>query len=52
VENVIKILLESKAYHFDGYMIEAHPNPEVAKTDAKQQLRLDRLGEMVKSLRV
>jgi 3-deoxy-D-arabino-heptulosonate 7-phosphate (DAHP) synthase len=52
VDNVIKILLESKQYEFDGYMIEAHPNPDGAKTDAKQQLPLAHLQEMVSQLRV
>ncbi len=50
VENVVKILLESKAYNFDGYMIEAHPTPEHAKTDAKQQLTFPHLKSMVGQL--
>jgi 3-deoxy-D-arabino-heptulosonate 7-phosphate (DAHP) synthase len=50
VDNVIKILLESKEYDFDGYMIEAHPTPELARTDAKQQLSLVHLQSMVGSL--
>jgi chorismate mutase len=52
VDNVIKVLLESKKYHFDGYMIEAHPNPEVAKTDAKQQLDFGHLTEVINVLRI
>lgn len=43
-ENVLRILLESRQYGFDGYMIEAHPNPDVAKTDAKQQLDFQSLA--------
>ncbi|MDQ3099667.1 MAG: hypothetical protein M3Q44_08035 [bacterium] len=50
VDNVIKILLESKQYNFDGYMIEAHPRPEQARTDAKQQLSLAHLQTMVGDL--
>lgn len=50
VENVVKILLESKQYDFDGYMVEAHPTPEQARTDAKQQLSLSHLESMVGQL--
>jgi 3-deoxy-D-arabino-heptulosonate 7-phosphate (DAHP) synthase len=38
VENVVKIANEAKKYDFDGFIIEVHPNPKVALTDAKQQL--------------
>jgi chorismate mutase len=48
VENVFKIAHEAAQYDYDGYIIEVHPNPEIAKSDAKQQLRwheFDRLME-------
>lgn len=38
VENVIKIAQEAKQHDFDGFLVEVHPNPKKALTDAKQQL--------------
>jgi chorismate mutase len=52
VQNVVKILLESKLYDFDGYMIEVHPNPDNAKTDAQQQLSFSYINEVMPSIRV
>ncbi len=37
-KNVFKIVKESKNYRFDGALIEVHPNPQHALTDARQQL--------------
>lgn len=34
----------------DGLLIESHPNPKVAKSDAAQQLTFDQLRELYKSL--
>jgi 3-deoxy-7-phosphoheptulonate synthase len=34
----------------DGLLIEAHPNPKIAKSDAAQQLDLDSLEALRKSL--
>ncbi len=35
---VIKIAKEAQQQHFDGMIVEVHPNPDTALTDAKQQL--------------
>ena len=35
---------------FDGIMVETHPNPEIALSDAGQQLYLDKLPEFVKTV--
>ena len=35
---------------FDGLMIESHPNPDKALSDAKQQVTPQRLGEILTSL--
>lgn len=46
VANVFKAVELATQYPFDGLMIEVHPNPGAAMTDAKQQLTykdLDRL---------
>ena len=31
----------------DGLMVEVHPNPDVAMSDAKQQLNLDQFNELM-----
>ena len=36
--------------NFDGLMIEAHPNPDKALSDAKQQVTPDRLGDILEQL--
>ncbi len=38
VEKVFDIALEANQHEFDGYIIEVHPNPKVAMSDATQQL--------------
>lgn len=38
VENVFTITDEAKKHQYDGYIIEVHPKPHTAKSDAKQQL--------------
>ena len=40
----------SAAMGVDGLLIEAHPNPKIAKSDAAQQLDLDSLEALRKSL--
>jgi 3-deoxy-7-phosphoheptulonate synthase len=35
----------------DGLLIEAHPNPKVAKSDASQQLDHQQFEELLNSLR-
>ncbi|MBI2074565.1 MAG: hypothetical protein HYT83_01865 [Candidatus Levybacteria bacterium] len=48
VENVLKIAQEARNYSFDGFMVEVHPNPKVAITDAKQQLTWEQFDTLVK----
>lgn len=38
VDNVFRIISEASQYSFDGIIIETHPNPKEALTDAKQQI--------------
>ncbi len=40
-DNVIKVIKETIPLDFNGYIIEVHPTPEKAKTDAKQQLSIE-----------
>ncbi len=51
VNNVYKIAREAAKHPYDGWIIEVHPNPRDAKTDAKQQLtwkQFDKLmGEII-----
>lgn len=50
-ENVLKIMDEAVGHQFDGIMVEVHPNPKAALTDAKQQLtwkQFDKLLEKIK----
>ena len=37
---------------FDGLMIEVHPNPDLAKTDGKQQITPSYYGRMIKKLQL
>ena len=48
VENVFLITKESKQHNFDGLMVEVHPTPKKAKTDAKQQLTVNQLDKLLK----
>ncbi len=48
VENVFKIIEEASEHPFDGLVIEVHPNPKLAKTDAKQQLTWEQFDTIVK----
>ena len=38
------------AMGIDGLLIESHPNPEMALSDAAQQLPLEELGSLYKSI--
>jgi 3-deoxy-D-arabino-heptulosonate 7-phosphate (DAHP) synthase len=51
-ENVVEICRMANAYDFDGYLIEMHDNPEIAKTDAKQQLGPAELQELLATLQI
>lgn len=48
VENVFKVIEMAKKNNFDGMMIEAHPAPIEAKSDAKQQLTFGELDRLLK----
>ncbi len=50
VEKVFHIAQESNAYSFDGYIVEVHPNPKEALSDANQQLTWAQYKQLVKSL--
>jgi len=39
------------AMGIDGLLIEAHPNPKVAKSDASQQLDYQQFTQLLTSLR-
>ena len=49
VKNVFRIAKEAKKYPFDGMIIEVHPNPKTAKSDAKQQLNWKEFDRLVKA---
>ncbi len=49
-EFVPSMALAAKAFGADGYFIETHPNPEVAKSDGPNMLFLENLEELVKQL--
>lgn len=48
VENVLKVSQEAARYPFDGLIVEVHPNPKEALTDAKQQLTWEQFDAMAK----
>ncbi len=50
VEKVFKIAKEANLHPFDGYIIEVHPNPKIAQSDANQQLTWQQYDELMKSL--
>lgn len=47
VENVLKIIAESAEHNFDGVIVEVHPDPINALTDAKQQLTWEQFDKLV-----
>lgn len=47
VENVYKIAKQAAEYRYDGWIIEVHPNPQEAKTDARQQLTWSQYDELI-----
>lgn len=52
VENVFKIAKEAADQNlFDGLIVEVHPNPKEAKTDAKQQLTWEEYDKLAKPKR-
>lgn len=48
VENVFKVAEMSAKLDFDGAMIEVHPKPTEAQSDAKQQLTFQELERLLK----
>lgn len=49
VENVLRIAKEANGHGFDGLIVEVHPDPKNAKTDAKQQLTWGQFDTLIKS---
>lgn len=49
VPNVLKLAKEASSYDFDGVMVEVHPDPTNALTDAKQQLTWEQFDKLVKA---
>lgn len=45
--NVWRILKEAAQFPFDGVMLEVHPDPDKATTDAKQQLSITDLDQIL-----
>jgi len=50
VEKVFHIAQEANAYSFDGYIVEVHPNPKEALSDASQQLTWSQYKQLIKVL--
>lgn len=50
VPNVLEIINQAKSFNFDGLMIEVHPDPPNAWTDAKQQLNLNQFKQLCQQL--
>lgn len=48
--NAIQVIKDAMVHDFDGMMLEVHPHPEVAQTDADQQLDWDQFDEFVAPL--
>ncbi len=48
VENVLRVSEEAAQHAFDGLIVEVHPNPKEALTDAKQQLTWEEFDQMPK----
>lgn len=51
VERVFHTVKEGLKYRYDGLMVEVHPNPAEAKTDAKQQLSYEQFGQLLQLLK-
>lgn len=49
VPNVLKITKQAAPYQFDGLIVEVHPNPKIALTDAKQQLTWKQFDMLLES---
>lgn len=49
-EYVFEVSQKAMDLSHDGLMIESHPNPKVALSDARQQLTPDQVGELMQNL--
>ncbi|MBI5152377.1 hypothetical protein HZA39_02490 [Candidatus Peregrinibacteria bacterium] len=47
IKNVFCIIEEANKFNFDGMMVEVHPDPKNAETDAKQQLNFDEFEDLL-----
>lgn len=52
VENVNKIAHDAAEHNYDGWIIEVHPDPKSAKTDAKQQLTWPEFDLLLHKLKI
>ncbi|MGH7245468.1 MAG: hypothetical protein ACREGI_00870, partial [Candidatus Levyibacteriota bacterium] len=50
VEKVFQIAKEADKYDFDGMIVEVHPNPKIALTDANQQITWEELENLLRSM--
>jgi len=50
VSNVIQVTKEASQYDFDGYIVEVHPDPKNAITDAEQQLTWKEFRELLEDI--
>ena len=47
VKNVFRVVKDANKFDFDGLMVEVHPTPQTAQTDAKQQLTFQELDKLL-----
>jgi chorismate mutase len=50
VDKLQEVAMDSVDYNYDGMVIEVHPNPRFAWTDASQQITWEQLDEMMAEL--
>ncbi|MEM0952204.1 MAG: hypothetical protein AAGI66_08705 [Cyanobacteria bacterium P01_H01_bin.74] len=50
VKNIEPVTLAHMVYNYDGLIIEVHPNPRFAWTDAKQQITWEKLDDVMQKL--
>ncbi len=48
IGNVFRVIKEAEQFDFDGMMVEVHPDPKNAKSDAKQQLSFQEFDRLLK----
>ena len=51
-QNVPQVAQKAIDLKFDGLMIEVHNNPNIAKTDAKQQLNIEQFSGLISALKI